>query len=116
MTLSNDSRAIVASATAAAAGIGERLEELADTDEFREFLHREFPREASVWDDAAIDRRRFLQLMAASLALAGLQRLQQSRRGKDPALRARTRANGARQAAALRHRDADGRKLDRACW
>jgi molybdopterin-containing oxidoreductase family iron-sulfur binding subunit len=47
------------------------LEELAGTDEFRDFLHREFPREASVWDDAAIDRRRFFQIMAASLALAG---------------------------------------------
>ena len=47
------------------------LEEVADTDEFREWLYREFPREAAVWDDEAIDRRRFLHLMAASLALAG---------------------------------------------
>lgn len=48
------------------------LEELADTEEFRAWLHREFPREASLWDDQALDRRRFLHLMAASLALAGL--------------------------------------------
>jgi MoCo/4Fe-4S cofactor protein with predicted Tat translocation signal len=47
------------------------LEELADTEEFREWLQREFPREAAVWDDRAIDRRRFLHLMAASLAFAG---------------------------------------------
>ncbi|MGH9803730.1 MAG: TAT-variant-translocated molybdopterin oxidoreductase [Candidatus Acidiferrales bacterium] len=47
------------------------LDELADTPEFREFLHREFPPEASEWNDP-IGRRRFLQLMAASLALAGL--------------------------------------------
>jgi molybdopterin-containing oxidoreductase family iron-sulfur binding subunit len=47
------------------------LEELADTPEFREFLEREFPPGASEWNDP-IGRRRFLQLMAASLALAGL--------------------------------------------
>src|SRR6185295_14358543 len=46
------------------------LEELADTDEFRAFLDAEFPREASVLD--AVGRRQFLQLMGASLALAGL--------------------------------------------
>jgi molybdopterin-containing oxidoreductase family iron-sulfur binding subunit len=47
------------------------LSELADTDEFRQWLHREFPREASVWDGGGVDRRKFLQLMAASLTLAG---------------------------------------------
>ena len=46
------------------------LEELAETDEFNELLHREFPRQASVWESA--DRRQFLKLMGASLALAGL--------------------------------------------
>src|SRR5438093_1067688 len=46
------------------------LEELADTEEFREFLHREFPREASVWDDS-FSRRSFLKIMGASLSLAG---------------------------------------------
>ena len=47
------------------------LEEIADTEEFREFLHREFPREAAVWDDG-YSRRGFLKIMGASLALAGL--------------------------------------------
>src|SRR5215510_1376142 len=47
------------------------LEELADTEEFRELLHREFPSQASEWQDG-IGRRRFLQLMGASLALAGI--------------------------------------------
>ncbi|MCS6927498.1 MAG: TAT-variant-translocated molybdopterin oxidoreductase, partial [Candidatus Binatia bacterium] len=46
------------------------LEELAETEEFQELLHREFPRQAAVLD--AVSRRRFLQLMGASLALAGL--------------------------------------------
>lgn len=47
------------------------LEQLADTEEFRDFLHREFPREASVME-SAVDRRNFLKVMGASLALAGL--------------------------------------------
>jgi MoCo/4Fe-4S cofactor protein with predicted Tat translocation signal len=47
------------------------LEELADTQEFQEFLHREFPEDASVWEDG-VSRRNFLKLMGASLALAGL--------------------------------------------
>ncbi len=47
------------------------LEELASTEEFDELLHREFPRHASEWDEGS-DRRTFLKLMGASLALAGL--------------------------------------------
>src|SRR5436309_7700115 len=48
------------------------LEELAGDPNFEELLHREFPRQApSEWDDS-VDRRDFLKLMAASLALAGL--------------------------------------------
>ncbi len=47
------------------------LEELAETPEFEEYLHREFPEQASVWDNA-VDRRGFLRLMGASMALAGL--------------------------------------------
>ena len=47
------------------------LEELADAAEFQEFLHREFPRQASEWT-TSMSRRGFLQLMGASLGLAGL--------------------------------------------
>jgi molybdopterin-containing oxidoreductase family iron-sulfur binding subunit len=47
------------------------LGELADTLEFREYLHREFPEQASVWNDPK-GRRQFLKLMSASLALAGV--------------------------------------------
>jgi molybdopterin-containing oxidoreductase family iron-sulfur binding subunit len=46
------------------------LDELADSEAFHQFLHAEFPRQASVLDE--IGRRQFLQLMGASLALAGL--------------------------------------------
>ena len=47
------------------------LEQLADTPEFKEFLHREFPQGASEFFDP-ISRRKFLTLMGASMALAGL--------------------------------------------
>jgi molybdopterin-containing oxidoreductase family iron-sulfur binding subunit len=47
------------------------LGELADTAEFREYLHREFPAQASEWNDPK-GRREFLKLMSASLALAGV--------------------------------------------
>ena len=52
-------------------GFWRSLEELAETDEFTDFLHREFPRQASEWLPN-MSRRRFLQIMGASLALAGL--------------------------------------------
>jgi molybdopterin-containing oxidoreductase family iron-sulfur binding subunit len=45
--------------------------ELSDTPEFREYLHREFPEQASEWNDPK-GRREFLKLMSASLALAGV--------------------------------------------
>jgi molybdopterin-containing oxidoreductase family iron-sulfur binding subunit len=47
------------------------LEELADSEGFAEIVRREYPRWASEWTDP-ISRRRFLGLMGASLALAGL--------------------------------------------
>ena len=47
------------------------LEELADTPDFRQYVLREFPSQASEFTDAA-GRRTFLKLMGASLALAGV--------------------------------------------
>ena len=47
------------------------LDEIAGTEGFQDFLHREFPRQASEWEDVD-GRRNFLKLMGASLALAGL--------------------------------------------
>ncbi len=47
------------------------LEELSASAQFKEFLEREFPEQASEWDDPE-GRRGFLRVMGASLALAGL--------------------------------------------
>src|SRR5271157_4950791 len=47
------------------------LEELSQTEGFFEMVHREFPRQASVWPEGA-SRRDFMKLMTASMALAGL--------------------------------------------
>jgi len=47
------------------------LDELAETQEFQEFLRKEFPRQAAPLE-ASLDRRDFLKLLGASLALGGL--------------------------------------------
>ena len=47
------------------------LGELEDTREFREFLDREFPEQRGDLD-SEVSRRRFMQLMGASLAFAGV--------------------------------------------
>ena len=47
------------------------LEELSRSDELEEILRRESPRHAALLENA-LDRRQFLKLMGASLALAGL--------------------------------------------
>jgi molybdopterin-containing oxidoreductase family iron-sulfur binding subunit len=47
------------------------MDELADTPEFKEWLHREFPKGASEFPDD-VSRRHFLKIMSASFALAGL--------------------------------------------
>jgi MoCo/4Fe-4S cofactor protein with predicted Tat translocation signal len=47
------------------------LEEFADTEEFHEFVEREYPQHAEEWNDP-VGRRNFLKIMGASLALAGL--------------------------------------------
>jgi molybdopterin-containing oxidoreductase family iron-sulfur binding subunit len=55
--------------------IGEReiwssLEELTGTPEFQNMLHREFPEDATAWNDP-VSRRTFLTIAGASAALAG---------------------------------------------
>jgi MoCo/4Fe-4S cofactor protein with predicted Tat translocation signal len=52
-------------------GYWRSLDELSAADGFKDFLHREFPRQASEWIDDE-GRRNFLKIMGASLALAGL--------------------------------------------
>ena len=47
------------------------LDELAETPEFKDWLHREFPQGASELEDGA-SRRHFLKIMSASFALAGV--------------------------------------------
>src|SRR3974377_2565529 len=48
------------------------LDQLADTPEFRDWVDRRFPQSMRELLSGVVDRRRFLQLMAASLGLAGL--------------------------------------------
>ncbi|HEY5895426.1 MAG TPA: TAT-variant-translocated molybdopterin oxidoreductase [Chthoniobacterales bacterium] len=48
------------------------VEELADTPKFREWLTREFPAGAAELEMDGLSRRSFVQLMGASLALAGM--------------------------------------------
>ncbi len=47
------------------------LEELAKSPEFQDMLHREFPEDATAWNDP-VSRRTFLTLAGASVALAGI--------------------------------------------
>jgi molybdopterin-containing oxidoreductase family iron-sulfur binding subunit len=47
------------------------LEELAETKEFQEMLHREFPAGATEWWDG-VSRRNFVKMAGVTLALAGL--------------------------------------------
>ena len=67
MKESNPSR----SADREAPKVWRSLDELAQSPDFEEKLHREFPRQAATWD-GSLDRRRFLGLAGASLGLAGL--------------------------------------------
>ncbi len=46
--------------------------QLENTQKFRDFLHREFQKDASVFPEDGVTRRSFLKLLGASAALAGL--------------------------------------------
>ena len=59
------------------------LDQLADTPDFRDWVDRRFPQSMGELLEGGIDRRRFLQLMAASIGLAGLSGC---RRPETPAL------------------------------
>ena len=49
------------------------LDDLADTPEFQELMHQEFPRQAGAGEWAnSVSRRGFMKVMGASFALAGL--------------------------------------------
>ena len=48
------------------------LDELAETPEFKDWLHREFPVGASEMVEDGTSRRHFLKIMSASFALAGV--------------------------------------------
>ncbi len=52
-------------------GYWRSLEELANSEQFQEYLHSEFPSQANDLTDP-VGRRQFLRLMGASLALAGV--------------------------------------------
>src|ERR1043165_1268487 len=47
------------------------VEEFVDAPEFEEFVAREYPHEIEEWDNS-LSRRKFVKVMGASLALAGL--------------------------------------------
>jgi molybdopterin-containing oxidoreductase family iron-sulfur binding subunit len=62
------------------------LDELADTPAFRDWVERQFPRSVRELMEGGVDRRRFLQVMAASFGLAGLGGLSGCRRPELKAL------------------------------
>ena len=82
------------------------LESLAETPEFKEFLHREFPQNASEWLDP-VGRRGFLKLMGASLALAGVSACTRQPDEEIVPYVRQPEEDSPRQAALLRDRDAD---------
>ena len=66
-----DLQAVRAKLQAGGPKVWRSLDEVSETPEFQEYLHREFPSNASEWTDP-VGRRSFLKLMSASMALAGV--------------------------------------------
>lgn len=62
---------VASAATTSEGGYWRSMAELEDKPEFREFLEREYPEQGSQLKDP-LSRRRFVQLMGASFALAGV--------------------------------------------
>ena len=91
------------------------LDELAQTPEFEEMLHREFPKHASEWTDKS-SRRDFMKIMGASLALAGSERLHQAAAGSDCALRAGSRTTWCWASRCSMRRRCRWEPTARACW
>ena len=91
------------------------LEELAETPEFRRVVEREFPRRPPNGSTGRA-RRQFLQLMGASLALAGRDGVHASARRAARAVREDAGEHGAGTAAVLRDGDATGRVRRSGSW
>ena len=89
------------------------LDELAETPGYRYKLENEFP-ENTEKEAEGIDRRGILKLMAASAAMAGLERVHEAADGENRSLRAAARGNYSGQAAVLRHVDDAIGRCDRA--
>jgi MoCo/4Fe-4S cofactor protein with predicted Tat translocation signal len=85
------------------------LQELADTDDFRNQMEHEFPGGIEAPD--GMSRRRFLQIMSASIAMTSLAGLPVAGR-EDRAVRRQYAGHRARHAGPVRHDDADGRHRD----
>ncbi len=66
-----DLKAVRAKLQPGAPEVWRSLDEVSGTTEFKDYLHREFPSNASEWLDP-VGRRNFLKLMSASMALAGV--------------------------------------------
>ena len=70
MTLTTQKQTISSASLSGPTAYWRSLAEIEGTDAFQEFLHREFPQAASEFPEG-VSRRRWLQLMSASFALAG---------------------------------------------
>ena len=99
----------------AASSTWRSLEALSDTPEFKEFLHREFPQNASEWLDP-VGRRGFLKLMSRVAGAGRRERVHAPAHRGTGAVRPAAGRTGARQAAVLRDGHAVCRLRPSVCW